>query len=504
MTTSGWRRGGVLALGLLFLAACSENVDLFSSLDEQDEPQLSTVSAGTVMGTDDALELQIEYPSDESSRATSMRVELRDTEGAVHGTVEFTAAELAEPLLPLVEFSQPPEGVYRLVTEAWINDQPLFSDQRQIFVTSAPPRIESVTIHPTSIRQEMQALAVADIDFALSTRPYVRWIFDGGVLAEGYLEDGLDRAIIDGAERNAGAYPVSLEVYPWGVDEGTVIDGSTTITANSDVVIREEREPTPPDFAPLTLGTVVRYFSFDGTRRAWTDTPMDEVVQATVEGDPFLDIVSGALGVRIPAESVVSAPIPVPERGGTVYSVAVRMTTSHGEGVYSRAPVISLDADESVPIVIENGMLIAYPPGASPMPLGSAPDEGELSTLQFGIQNQDGDLFLTSEMTMGSQVAIPLGRDSQEISLSVLGPETVQMFLDRITVTALSIEELRTQSIDRTTERFLSSFGTELRAWAVATPAEWAASAPVAAPVRSDYPRAEKSISFGEAEGSRV
>ncbi|MFW5828035.1 MAG: hypothetical protein ACOCU4_08080, partial [Alkalispirochaeta sp.] len=455
MTTSGWRRGGALALGILLLAACSENVDLFSSLDDQNQPELTTVTAGAVVGKDEALEVQIEYPSDESSRATSMAVELRDTAGTVHGTVTFDAAELAEPVLPAVEFVQPPEGVYVLVTEAWINDQLLFSDERQIFVTSEPPRIESVTIHPTSIRREMQALAVADVEYTMSTRPYVRWTFDGEVVAEGYLEDGLDRAIIDGAERNAGAYPVSLEVYPWGVEEGTMIDGATTITSDSDVVIREELQPAAPDFAQRTPGTVVRYFSFDGTRRAWTDTS-EETVEATVEGDAFLDLVSGALGVQVPAGAVVSAPIPAPapapvpvsesvsESGDAVHLVEIRVAASPGEGVSAREPVLSVDGDESVPITVENGMLVAYPAAGSPMPLGPAPDSGgrELSTVQLVVQNQDGELFLASTVdSAGAQDTIPLGQDLSEITVSVLGQERYQLFVDRVTVTSLSDEE---------------------------------------------------------------
>ncbi len=500
MTTSGWRRGGALALGILFLAACSENVDLFSSLDEQNQPELATVMAGSVVDKDQALEVQIEYPSDESSRATSMRVELRDTAGTVHGTVTFDATELAEPVLPAVEFFQLSDGVYLLVTEAWINDQPLFSDQRQIFVTSTPPRIESVTIHPTSIRREMQALAVADIGYAMSTRPYLRWIFDGGVVAEGYLEDGLDRAIIDGAERNAGAYPVSLEVYPWGVDEGTMIDGSTTITSDSDVVIREELQPTAPDFAQRTPGTVVRYFSFDGTRRAWTDAS-DETVEATVEGDAFLDLVSGALGVQVPAQAMVSASIPVPESDDTVHLVEMRIASSPGVGSSFGAPLISIDADESVPILIENGMLVAYPPGGSPMPLAPAPGDRELSTLQLMVQNRDGELSLVSPTdTSGAWDTIPLGKDRREIAVSVSGHESHHVFIDRITVTALSNDELRTQRIDRARQRFLTSFDTELRAWAVAAPEGWTERS---AELR-DYPRAQESITIGEAAVSRV
>ncbi|MEX2443268.1 MAG: hypothetical protein WD492_06675 [Alkalispirochaeta sp.] len=498
MTTSGWRRVGGLACGLLFLAACSENADLFSSLDDQAEPELSTLEAGTVMGEGESFEVQIEYPSDEASRATSMRVELRDPEGTVHSTVEFDAAELAEPRLPFVEFSQPPEGVYVLVTEAWIHGQQLFSDRRQIFITSVAPRVGSVTIHPTSIRREMQALAVAEVDYAASTRPYMRWIFDGSVAAEGYLEDGLDRAVLDGAGRNAGAYRVSLEVYPWGVEEGTVIDGSTTITADSDVVVREEMEPGPPDFAQREPGNVVRYFSFDGTRQAWTGASTDPV-EATVEGEVSLDMLSGALGVRISSQGIVTVPIPVPDESDSMQIVAMRLSSTSTTGGFPADPVVSLSGSAEtgppVPITIENGVFVLYPPGTSPIPLAAAPDKRDLITLQFLLRNENGETFLEPALNDAASVwSINLGPDSGEASLAVRGWPDHQIFLDRITVTHLSVDQFRAELVDRATERFVASFGDRLRAWAIAVPDEQRTALP---PIRDDYTAPDDAVDFG-------
>jgi hypothetical protein len=477
MMASGWRRAIGIACGVLFFAACSENADLFSSLDESAQPELSTVKAGSVMGGGDPVEVQIEYPSDEASRATFMRVELQDAEGAVHGSVEFDQEALAEPRLPTVTFAEPPEGVYVLATEAWIHDQPLFSDRRQLFVTSVPPRIESVTIHPTSIRREMQALAVADVDHTGSTRPYLRWIFDDGVAAEGYLEDGLGRTILDGAGRNVGAYRVTLEVYPWGIDEGAQIDGSTTITADSDVVVREELEPASPDFASMGPGRVVRYFSFDGTRQAWTESS-GELVEASVDGDVFLDLNSGALGVRIPPESAVSAPVPTPEDATVVSLVTVRLSTSNSTAPVSDAPVVSPSvADhtgESLSITVEDGAFMAYPVGSAPIRLSPSSEEDELVTLRFLLENRNGATYLESAIDDATSTRpIRLGAATQDLSVTLRGSGDQQLFLDRITVTELAAGELRTERVQRATRRFVQSFDDRLGAWAVTVPDNW-------------------------------
>lgn len=504
MKASVWWRGGILVSGILFLAACSENVDLFSSLDEQEEPELSTVQAGAMMTEDGVLEVQIEYPTDESSRATSMRVELRDTEGTVHDSAEFDQAQLAEPFLRAVKFSEPPEGVYVLVTEAWINDQILVSDRRQVFVTDIPPRIESVTIHPTTIRREMQALAVAELDYSTSTRPYMRWIFDGEVAAEGYLEDGLDRAILDGAGRSSGAYRVFLEVYPWGVEEGTVIDGSTTITADSDVVVREELQPSPPDLSQRRDGTVLRFFSFDGTRQAWTDSG-DETLEAAVAGDVYLDMVSGALGVRVTSSGTVSAPLPVPAGSDVAHLVELRVSATGSSDSFTDGPVISFagadDVGEGVSISLERGSFLLSSPGSAPAVLADAPHDRELVTLRMLVRYGDGDIFLEPAMNGADGIApMEVGHASQDLSVTVEGQGDREMFLDRVIVRAVTEAELQQERADRAAHQFFQSFNENLGGWASASPAGWG-NAPAAS---EDYPYPGESLSISADDPQRV
>lgn len=315
-----WRgRAWVLVLfGALFLSACTENAELFSSLDEPEDPVLVTVASGTAVRNDEFLELRIDYPDEESSRATWLVAELRDPSGTVHGRVEFGRDDLAEPALPPVQLPDPPDGVYRLFVEAWINDQLLFAEERQIFVLSDLPRIESITIHPTSIHTDMEALAIAEISYPDGTKPYLRWLFDGREVRQGYLSGGSGQAILHGGSRTVGAYSVSLEVYPWGPDEGAVIDGATAVVGESDVYVHEALPLAPPTLdseLEIPEASLFRYFSFEGTRRGWTFDDSD-TVEATLDGSVFLGLTAGSLGLRIEPGATVTTPVaPFPEEG---------------------------------------------------------------------------------------------------------------------------------------------------------------------------------------------
>lgn len=623
MKASGWWRVGILVSGVLFLAACSESVDLFSSMDDRNEVTLSTLDAGSVIRADDSVDVQIRYPSDESSRATRMRVELQDPTGRVHESVEFDRTELAEPRIRSFAFSdsrdqdqsfwgetedrsaedepalndetsfeeleeleepeepeeteeteepeeteeteeteepkepdeteqlenegnqrvpedreiseaddppqsssdEPPladddpqgeedavrstdrfqrrqrtthaprDGVYVLVTEAWINNELLLSDRRQIFIASDPPDIERITIHPSTIRREMQALAMADLEYSEATRPYLRWIFDGEVAAEGYLEDRFDRAILDGGDRSKGAYEVKLEVYPWGVEEGVEIDGNTPITASTDVVVGAELLPNPPAFIQQFEGRAVRYFSFDGTRQAW-DTDTTDSVEATITGEAYLDMVSGALGVRTGPDGVISAPLPVSDDRDTVHIMAVRISSAGATTSFHDEPVISFGGSDgrtpALPFVVDNGMLVGRPAGGAPIPLGRMPDQYELTTFRFLSHNRDGSTYLEPLFEDGpAGRLIDLGRSDERIRVMIQGGDDIEVFVDRITVTAQRMSTLRGHFVRRGTERLLEPMKTGSLEWALSVPSDWTE----AAIPRAEYPEPKSSIS---------
>ena len=298
---------GVAVLASI-LVSCGDNNQLFSSLDEADEPELATLSSGSVLIPGEAISVNIEYPEVDSSRATSMRVDVLDMEGSVVGSLEFDGGDLAEPQLPPIILPNLSVGPYRLSVQAWINDEPLITEERRFFVLDTAPRVESLTVYPSSIGPDSQAIAVAEIASSNGTRPYLRWIFGDRTVASEYLENGGDRALIGDIDLAAGVYRVTLEVYPWGPDEGVSADGATDIVAIGDVFIRES-------FLAQHVGageTDARLvYSFDGTLRGHWLEPGRRTLIAQTTGDVRLDVADGAIGYRLEDDARLAVELPI-------------------------------------------------------------------------------------------------------------------------------------------------------------------------------------------------
>jgi len=453
-------------LGVLLLSACTENAQLFSSLDEPTEPVLATVASGSLVAEDEYLEVQIDYPDDGASRATRMVVELRDPAGVTHGRVEFDRDQLAEPTLPPVQLPDPADGVYTLVVEAWINDQILFADRRQIFVLSDPPRLESLTIHPTSIHTEMQALALAEIAAPVGTSPYLRWLFDGNEVLQGYLAEGYDRVILDGGERDAGAYSVALEIYPWGPDEGAVIDGSTVLTAESDVYVHAELPLSPPESRRRRFGEVVRYYSFDGTHRAWVadaaDAPAESAVSAEITGEAYLDMTSGTLGLRVGPEATVAVPLGRIPADGMGYIVEFSVALPVGGRVAAESGVWIGDVD-------------ALPGNAS------SGESGEVRTVELLVEEGAAGVEIRPLLADSLGPAVPVSPIGDQLTLTFVGPTGGELFIDEVAVATVDAGDLRSALFEdalQNARTLVGVDGTVTAAWPEGWPEEDSSFAP--------------------------
>ena len=258
-----YRKVGVVAV-VLILSSCTDNTDLFSSLDEEPIPALKAITAGATMSPTEPLSVQITYPDEGMSRATALSVELRTPQGEDIGSLSFTEEQLFEPELPTIELPQPSPGPYLLFVEAFRGDELLFAEERQIFVTSTPPVIESVSVYPSTVGSDETAVAVAEVRSTIETRPFLRWTFFDELVGEGYLDAGIDRVTFD-VDGRVGVHQMEVELFPWGPDEGVDPSLGTAITATTDVFIRDRVRETDAE-----SNVLVRY-RFDGTYVPDTD-----------------------------------------------------------------------------------------------------------------------------------------------------------------------------------------------------------------------------------------
>lgn len=305
-----------LASLMLFLFSCTENAEIFTSLNDTETPSLETVSTGTVVAPDETLSIQLAYPDEDMSRVTSLVAELRNPEGGVVGSVSFSADQLLEQELPPIELPKPSPGPYILFVEAQLGTEILFTEERQIFVTDTVPVIESVAVFPSAVGTDTTAVALAEIEYTDGVRPYLQWIYNDLWIGGGYIDGGFDRIAFDPGDEE-GVHPIRVELFPWGPDEGVDVSQETTIFATTDVFVRDQ-VPQPADDEAILL----RY-RFQGRDLPDTDRLVDEYRPIDYDDAVSLDVRDDHFGYALETDQRITAPYNTIPPVGETYRIEI-------------------------------------------------------------------------------------------------------------------------------------------------------------------------------------
>ncbi len=324
----GFIRRGLAGLHVFFvflvfgvLSGCTENLDLFSSLDETEGPVLQTLAVGEVVTPDSFLSIQLTYPEEDMSRATELNVTLVDMDGEIIGETTFSDDLLLQSQLPKVELPNPVPGSYLLRVSAYRGEEVLLFDERQFFVMETPPAFDSVTVYPSAVEADSDAVAVADVAVADGTRPYLVWYFRDRVVGEGYVDAGSEKIVFSPGGA-IGVHPIVVDLYPWGPEEGVDITKPTTISAGTEVFIRSAARET------RAAGSTILQYPFDGRRTPVVDAVEGEFRAIEVNDGVTLDVEKERLGYRLYSGGTVKIPYEIVPDVGDAVRLNVRFAWS--------------------------------------------------------------------------------------------------------------------------------------------------------------------------------
>lgn len=420
---------------VLLLPSCTENADLFNSLDESEGPTLQTVQAGAIVSSTEPISVQLQYPDENMSRATALDVELREPDGTVVGELSFSDEQLLEPELPEIELPRPDPGPYILFAEARRGDEVLFTEERQIFVVDEPPRIRSVSVYPSAVGSDAEAVAVADIAPGRGTRPFLRWSFRGESIGTEYVENGGDRTVFSGGG-SIGVHDVRVELYPWGPDEGVTLDQASSIIATTDVFFRDL-----PTERPVDETTVLRYL-FDGQTVPDTDTIRGEFEPVGRNEFVVLDVWDEQLGYRLDGGALLTVPYDVVPTDGDALRLTARVTARSPGGTVSfsvnrdQSSIVSLSVEDRGAVVVESGNAVTEIPidlAASVLGGSDAPRNVALLLIRH-----NGRTVVVPEFNGVAPVVIPVSDDEENGgagSVAVAYDGAGSVFIESVEVT---------------------------------------------------------------------
>jgi len=424
-------RWAIVVLFSLLLPACTENADLFRSLDEPEEPSLETVASGSVLSPDETLSVQLQYPEEDMSRATSLLVELRTPEGAVAGELSFSEEQLLEPELPAIELPAPEEGPYLLYVEAMRGEEPLFTEERQIFVIGTPPQIRSIGVYPSTIAADADAVVVAELSTGSSVRPYLRWYFQDLLIGEGYVDAGFDR-ISFSPDGQVGAHSVRVELFPWGPDEGVRLDQGSSIFAETEAFVRTS---VPVDQPPEP--TVLRYL-LDGQTAPDTDRLDRAFRPAVFSPAEQLDVRTERLGYSLRSGGTVRIPYDIVPPEGRVRRVHIVLSGDDTRDGEMTVTVGTADTDVFAIRLDDAGVTVEHRGEITDLGIHSEVRRTSYrpfpQTLSFSLLHRDGGLVLVPELPGSGFSVLPVddvaSRDTGTLNLSYRGGGT--LFIDEI------------------------------------------------------------------------
>lgn len=312
------RAGGVL-IALLVLAGCGDS--LFASLDNRGEVELLIhASDANAVIPGETIPLQLQYRDEFADALTAIEVTMtpvRDRSDIVHQVEIIPNGGTGGSTFVINVPTELPPGVYTISAVGWRGSTEVVSREWQAFVTPLPLRVQQLSLVPIRPVVNSQSLALAVLDVPDGQRPWLQWRVGDEYVRSGYLEDGLGEVTLElGPER--GAYPVRLEVFPWGPEEGVQFTRSTVapVTATAEVIVRGQSDPG----ALAAPGESLLWYPLTGYLRATVvRDPLLTEKDLFAQGAPDAVLPSGAalqyrggvLGYLIPPGEQLVVPMPL-------------------------------------------------------------------------------------------------------------------------------------------------------------------------------------------------
>jgi len=104
------------------------------------------------------------------------------------------------------------EGYYTLVSEAWLGEKLLAEDRKELLVLFGDWTIESLELFPPQSIPGGVFYSQVVLDIPEDSNPWLKWILDEDVVAEGWRSDGWDAVILE-AGNSPGVRSLTVELY---------------------------------------------------------------------------------------------------------------------------------------------------------------------------------------------------------------------------------------------------------------------------------------------------
>jgi len=191
-----------LVLLLMVFSGCDE-LGLLNNLP--DDPQIRVILIDSLVNPGMKINIHVDAEENIPDKVSSRLEGISDV--SLELVLDRSGADGVITIPDTIE-----DGLYTLVSEAWLDDELLSEDRRDIFILHGEWTINSLEIFPPQSVPGGVFYARVLLDIPGNSNPLIRWIQDDVVVSEGLLSEGVDAVVLN-AGRNSGVQPLRVELY---------------------------------------------------------------------------------------------------------------------------------------------------------------------------------------------------------------------------------------------------------------------------------------------------
>jgi len=297
----------ILILLSVFILFSCQDTGLLSS--DAGDVEILTLSNGSILNSNGEIPVSLS-PLGDGDYLLDMV--LTDGQGNRLGEVHLEAEEL-EDIPPVTLPENLPEGYYLLNLTVTSDGETVRQKELSFFIREEQPRMNGLVSYPLVFHPGGEGLVIMDAYIPRGQDPWIRWRFQGRILAEGLYSRGLDRVLVQGPQ-SPGIFSLRAELFPQAPPAGQYWDFDSPVFVESPVYVSAQPEPGPNDLD--YPGSYYSLFHFQGEITDLGERPVPLVL--TPVGQPSLDVSRGIFGYRMEPGSGFSGDqllVPVSDRG---------------------------------------------------------------------------------------------------------------------------------------------------------------------------------------------
>ena len=295
---------------LVLIVGCSDTTGLLAPLEPESELTIQAQIAAQTVVVGETITLSLNQDDATMARATKLQILVLDANGALSAQLDLdwspsrdrNGVDLVLPVLPA--------GPYTLVVTAMADQDQLAQLEQSLFVVTTPPAITRLFVEPAALGRGLPARAVAAVRWESGQRPYLRWTFGDRVLAQGYA-DASEVAVTVPPPQSLGAFPITLDLFPWGPDEGLDATIQAAVSQTITVVVDDPEDIDSGDGSSARYATTYRLAADLLPTESSGNAP-----ELQTSGDPTALAILGVVGYALSPDSGITIPSrALPEQG---------------------------------------------------------------------------------------------------------------------------------------------------------------------------------------------